>query len=393
MRKLFGIVVILLFVQCRDRYEYISGEKDRGLLVVEGMVNTNGNTSIRISRSSALSSTGTIPETGAVVYIEGDDNSTYQLNALDSGRFISNALSLPNDKKFRLKIITSNNVEYVSDFRQPVQTQDIDSISYQLENDKVQFYVNSTETNPRKYFFKYEWEETWQFHSSFRSIMKFVVNGEGDDKTVSIDFYDPINHSVNESIYTCWQSRKATSIDIGTTELFTESRIFLPVRNLRRDSWELGNIYSLLVKQYALGEDAYDFFRRMKKNSESLGSIFDAQPSDISGNIKNVNNPEEVVVGFIEITSVKEKRIFLNSEDLPGPAHDPGCKVFKGGESPYLYPFANDPEVLKYVYDHLDVLPTSYIEPMPGAIFYITEEAACVDCTERGTNVKPSFWP
>jgi hypothetical protein len=98
-------------------------------------------------------------------------------------------------------------------------------------------------------------------------------------------------------------------------------------------------------------------------------------------------------VGFVEFTSAQEKRIFVKSEDLPGPVYDPGCRIFQGTDLPYAYPFANDPVVLRYVYDSLDLLPTSFIEPLPGQIFFIMEESRCVDCTFFGSNIKPPFWP
>jgi hypothetical protein len=394
MKKLLIYIFLgLCSLHCRDRYAYVPDAPDRGMLVVEALINIDGNTDIILSRTSPLSKSWIIPEEAASVTIEGEDNSIYSFAEGDSGHYTTPALPLSADRKYRMRIITSDSKEYLSDFRHPLRTQEVDSVTYRQENDLVSFYAHSAEDTAATYYFKYEWEETWQFNSSFRTQLQYELRVAAGDTQVSVVYFDPVNHSVKESIYACWQSRESTTIDLGTTESLTESKIFLPVRTLRRDSWELSFLYSILVRQYALSADGYDFYRRMKKNTESLGSIFDAQPSDISGNIKCVTDPDEVVVGFVEFTSAKEKRIFVRSEDLPGDVYDPGCTIYKGVGAKYPYPFANEPEVLKYVYDSLDLLPVNLREPIPGEIYFIMEAARCVDCTLNGSNVKPTFWP
>ena len=90
-----------------------------------------------------------------------------------------------------------------------------------------------------------------------------------------------------------------------------------PIAFIPGDSEKLMTKYSVMVKQYALTKEAFDFWQTLKKNTESLGSIFDAQPSQLTGNIKNVNNPEEPVLGYISAGTVQQKRIFIAKAELP----------------------------------------------------------------------------
>ena len=55
----------------------------------------------------------------------------------------------------------------------------------------------------------------------------------------------------------------------------------------------------------------------LKKNTEQLGSIFDALPSQINGNIHSATNPSEPVIGYISVGNVSSQRIFITKQQLP----------------------------------------------------------------------------
>lgn len=396
MKKLAVILCFFSFISCREKYDYIPGTPDQGLLVVEGIVNTTGNSTIRLSRTTNLEEESFVPEKSALVMVEGEDNSSFTFTPLGNGIYTSSVLPLADGSRYRLHIITKDNREYVSDYRAGITTQAIDSISYTVTDGEVEFFVNSHDADPKKYYFKYEVEETWEFLSDFRATLKFdVTRGPGDQINVELKYYDTINFSLFDSIYRCWKSRVSNDILIGSTEMLSESRIFLPVKKLRRDAWELGHIYSIYVKQYALSPEGYDFFRRLKKNSQSLGSVFDAQPSELAGNLTCINDPEEQVIGFVEFSTSEEKRLFVHSDQLPGEPYDTGCRPFgSGGILQFPYPFDNNPGVREFVFDELGLVPTLPARTMGrGVITFYAEDPLCVDCTLRGSNIKPSFWP
>jgi hypothetical protein len=294
-----------------------------------------------------------------------------------------------------MRITTFDKKEYLSEFRNVLQTQEIDSISYQLENEGVQFYVNSSDENGEKIYYKWEFDETWEYHSANRAMLKFIVTRNADGtKNVELGYLDSVNFGVYDTIFYCWQSRMNRNINLGSTTQLEQSKIFLPILFLPTDSWELSVLYSLMVRQFALSKEGYEFYRKMKKNSESLGSIFDAQPSDIIGNIKCISNPAEPVVGFVEFTTQVEKRLFVSNEEIPGKEYYHGCPVFGGDPEKYEYPFLNLPDRRAYAHDVLGLVPTRIGETLGRDIktFY-AEKPECVDCRLRGTNVKPSFWP
>ena len=82
----------------------------------------------------------------------------------------------------------------------------------------------------------------------------------------------------------------------------------------------------------------------MKKNTESLGTIFDAQPSEIKGNIYSASDPAEPVIGYISATTIEEKRIFIEQADLDGWQFTQDCPSYR---------IANDPDSIRM---HMNVV-------------------------------------
>jgi hypothetical protein len=64
-------------------------------------------------------------------------------------------------------------------------------------------------------------------------------------------------------------------------------------------------------------KDALDYLQQLKRNTEQQGSIFDTQPSALTGNLHSLNDPTELVMGYLRVQNVSEKRIFIKHADLP----------------------------------------------------------------------------
>jgi hypothetical protein len=153
--------------------------------------------------------------------------------------------------------------------------------------------------------------------------------------------------------------------------------------------------YSILVKQYALTSDAFNYFTLLKKNTEQLGSIFDAQPSSLTGNIHCISDPAELAIGYVTAGQISQKRIFIDASSLP--AYTPStpygqCTLdtllyFRklGGQYPIIQ---QEVKLLLYtgVKDPIDKVGDYPSGGFTGAF------PICVDCTLRGTNKKPAFW-
>jgi len=75
--------------------------------------------------------------------------------------------------------------------------------------------------------------------------------------------------------------------------------------------------YSLLVKQYNISEEAYTFWNFIKKQKENSGSIFDTPPFSIGGNMSNVQDSKDIILGYFGVYNSQGARIKWILEDLP----------------------------------------------------------------------------
>ena len=308
-----AMVIILMFAHCKQVYDPQIAAANTRLLVVEGFINSGaGSTTIRLSRTGDFKDTAIRPELGSQVNIEGDDGSKFALAGNANGEYSISQLTLINSVKYRLHIRTTNGKEYISAYTAVRYTPPIDSISWQRENDGVQIYVNTHDDQNSTKYYLWTYTETWEFHSPYLSYLDWQRD------PVTHDVTDLMGRMNTDSIYKCWKTQNSTNLLLGSSEKLGIDKIFLPIRYIEPKSEELSVRYYIELRQYALSHEAYLFYQKLKKNTEELGSLFDPQPSELQGNIRCATDPNESVIGYVEVSKEEKANIFIaNSEVAP----------------------------------------------------------------------------
>jgi hypothetical protein len=385
LKATLGTILIGLFAQCKQTYEPHIEAKTTGLLVVEGFLNSGqGSTSIRLSRSSDLETTTLKPEFNAQVNVEGEDGSSYSLFENGNGEYNIAQLPLNNGINYRLHIRTTDGKEYVSDYTPVKYTPLIDSITWQRENDGLRLYANARDPQSTTKYYQWKYEETWEIHSAFYTSLEYIRDTIRTGAVTGLVYRLP-DHNADTSLYKCWSTLNSSTIILGSTEKLISDIVYLPVQYIEPHSEKLSVLYSINLRQYAISHDNYLFLQKMKKNTEQLGTIFDPQPSEISGNIHCLTDPAEIVIGFIEITQEQVKRIFIYNSQVPGWGYDVACaqRVIDN----------NLDSIAQYGSDQYPTLPQS-LDPFGNIVkFFATNDEDCMNCTFRGVNQKPGFWP
>ncbi|MGV3764723.1 MAG: DUF4249 domain-containing protein [Chitinophagaceae bacterium] len=386
--KITGIIIMAVmaffFAGCREYYDPQFTTPETGYLVVEGFIN-NGTepTEIRLTRTVQLDGAATpIPETGANVMVESEGNERFSLAETVPGVYRSGQLQLNGSSKYRIHIYAKEK-EYVSAFSGIQTTPDIDSISWKQHNEGVQFHVHASDPTGNARYYQWKFEETWETNSPYVSNLVYAYDAQ--DKITGVKYRYP--NRINEaSFIRCWSEKKSAGILIGSTEKLAEDVVYLPFHFIEANSVKISIMYSVLLKQYKLSKAAHAFLLQMKKNSEQLGSIFDAQPSEMPGNMYCLTEPGEPVIGFVEVTEEKTRRLFISNGALQNWNYQTGCAVTV---------IDNHPDsIVKY---GLQLMPGTVAkdDEITGDITHFSAAPPrCIDCRQNGgTNIKPLFWP
>lgn len=387
------VFISLIFMSCKKPYNPPIVASNTNYLVVEGVVNSGADsTIIKLSRTVNIAQSGSVaPELHAQLTVESDQNTTFPLQESGNGRYVSAGLNLDNSRKYRLDIKTADGKVYQSDFVAVVNSPAIDSVNYTVGVNGIDIFSNTHDPKNTTRYYRWDYQETWIIRSNFTSYFK--SNG---DTVLGRDLS-------TDDISFCWQNHSSSTIILGSSAKLSSDVISEnPITSIGSTSERLGSKYSILVTQYALTPDAYNFWQNLKKNTEQLGSIFDAEPTQIAGNIHSVSNPTEPVIGYLSVGGTSSQRIFISSQQLPAwrPANPyPECKL-----DTFLYVFY--PPGSQIAYNQVD----EYINYAKGALYspeipvlaigrpgsppigYTASTEVCTDCTLRGTNKKPAFW-
>ncbi len=383
MKKLFIYNAFFFIIGgCKEKFTANIQSPESGYIVVEGFISSGPDpTAITLTRSVKLYDTINFkPEHNALVTIESENNEIFPLYETGDGVYTSGSLALNSAEKYHLHIATQDNKQYVSDFAAVKKTPDIDSVSWKRENGGVRIYINTHDPQNNTRYYHWKYEETWEFHSAYQNSIEYVYDQSHVPIAVRFRFAD---QSVDTTIYKCWNTVNSTNINLGSSEKLSEDLIYLPLIYIDPASIKLSVLYSINVRQYALSHEAYLFLEKIKKNTENVGSIFDAQPSELQGNIHCTTNPDEIVVGYVDISEEKQKRIFIRNNELPGWNYRTDClsvTIDNNADSIYKYGFG--------------LFPTTPFSVSRGIDkFNATYEERCVNCTFSGTNMRPPFWP
>lgn len=358
----------------------LKNQQSNGYLVVDGVIVAgNDSTIIQLNRTMPVSDTASIKfEEGAQVQVVGQQGDVYPLTYIGGGRYISPGLNLAAGQKYHVTIATADGKQYASDFTDVRQTPPIDSVRwYQDEKHNVNIDVSTHDATNNTRYYRWEYEETWVFHARTGSISDWINHQEVPRQ---------------QQIYFCYPTVKSTSINVfSTAKLADDVTGFVNVAQVANKEEKIEYKYSILVKQYSLDKNAYDFWLAMKKNTEQLGSLFDPQPGQVPTNIHCLNDSSAIVIGYVSAATLQTKRIFIDNAELT-----------YWVVLPYYEGYENDCKSRLVQPDSMDYFfpadGTRYYgitgRPMFGPGYYI-QGIICVDCREHMPSpvIKPPFWP
>lgn len=335
-------------------------------LVVDGFLNVDGDASkIVLSHTQATNDDKQFEmEAGATLTVDTENGESYAFRDMGDGSYTLPPTNFNRDAKYRLRIRRSDGREYESDYVVVSKTPPIDSITYRVDmgRNAMMIYVNTHDPSNQTRFYRWNFEETYEYRMAYYS-------------SLTRDYTTKEIVPRSDNINVCWRTLPSRDIKLGSTIKLSQDIIRdLPVNIVDINTNKLYFGYSILVKQYGLTREAFEYWTDLAKTTQGTGSLFDPQPSQVTGNIHAKADSKELVFGYFSAAQEQKKRIFIR--EMLG-----------------AYPRCQAPDTLNFndAFNGSAVL-LYYYQGLPKSGYLGTSES-CADCrSQGGTTTKPAFW-
>jgi uncharacterized protein DUF4249 len=347
------LIALIIFIgSCIDPLD-IDIDREVNILIVEGSITTlPGPYFVRLSLSAKFGSvlTGAIrPVNRATVLVRDSDGNNYNLSEQIftfydpddrhthsnlTGVYATDPGFLPEvGKSYSLIIKTSDGTEYTSLPEKIIKVPEILALEAEfkkipLGSDKFKtgLEIFTTFQDPLEEKNFYMWKNTGTY-KIFAFPENHVIEIDGE-----IAIPDP-----KECCKVCWvtESIADLSIRLLTDNNVNGNRVTKSVAFIEDDGFRYTDKYLVRIEQHRLSREAFQFFELLDEQLSINGDIFDPPPATIRGNMINLTNPNENVIGYFRASDVSIDSIFLTPEMLLEPAilipFNDDCREYRGG--------------------------------------------------------------
>ncbi|TDT44952.1 uncharacterized protein DUF4249 [Maribacter spongiicola] len=398
MQVLLALSLGIFMHSCIDPFE-IEATEFNSALVVEGTITNQYKTQrILVSRTFPLDTVLMSGVSRAKVEVKDSNGNLYEFKESSAGVYTSKEpFTVVFGHTYVLTIQSNDGKTYVSEDTAVPATSSIDNL-YAERNFKddgaeegMFIYLDSYDATGESKYYRYEYDETYKIIAPFYSFADAYVVSRTPNPAVDIRV-----RTKEERV--CYKTVSSnTIIQENTTNLSEDKVNKFPIRFINRDNFILSHRYSVLVRQYVQNRAAFAYYKTLETLSGTESLFSQIQTGLLEGNIKALTD-EENVIGFFQVSTVSEKRLFFNytdffpNEELPNFVSD--CPivsppiVVEGGATPLLDAIENN--LLKY-YGEYTPPQDGLIQTQPHGPYDMVY-TVCGDCTVLGSNVVPDFW-
>ena len=363
-------------------------KENKESLVIEGLItNQPVADTIKLSRSLPIGVISVAkPVEGCTVTISDDLGNIFGLTEPFAGTYVTDTAQFRGTigRFYTLHIHASTSYKNHIFESFPIEMKPvppIDSLYYEKvaieENNGVisqegcQVYLNTHDPTNQIKFYRWEYVETWEFHLPYTLVPNKI----------------------------CWFSNNSKEIKIKNTSSLAEARIErFPINFISNLTDRLNVKYSILVNQYSLNEDEYQYWEKLQRFTEQVGGLYDVIPSAIPNNVFCADDPNEKVLGYLSVSASTSKRIFIKDNFAGLIDLYTNCindTIYNGEPiqnlnyyawiigTGFLHPTA-------WVIGADSIIHQIFLPIIPYSL--ITFQKGCADCSVRGTLTEPDFW-
>jgi hypothetical protein len=399
------LFIISLISSCIEPYSpKLNGYES--LLVIDGLItNENSECTIRLSRTFQEQNSKPVMIPDATVSVEDDNGNISYLKNKGEGIYKTDINEFRGivGRTYVLHILTRENEEYESDPCLMQSVPDIDSIYYARDQrlinngseseDGVGIYLDSKTDNSQ--YYRWTYDETWKFRVP--SPMKYeYVKGPTPNAPLILPVAD-----IKEF---CWKNSQSDMIlirslnDTPAEKIEKQPVTFIPTEKNDRLLLQ----YSILVKQYSISKNEYEFWNNLLEVNETGADIFARQPYAVISNIHNKKNPKEQVLGFFQVSAVSQKRKNIVYHDVASMGlhfYSYPCQTLERSPADFETRCMCPPKTWDDVYWYMSIASDyTFIEPKYEGLGdslllkLVFTRPECANCELTGSHTEPDFW-
>lgn len=307
-------LIFFLLSSCIEKLDFFDENQEVQLVIYGLLTDTYERQIVSVSKTSAvgLAPMGVRDARVSLLTASGD---RYRYNSTGSGEYILEGFAAIEGESYALEVILEDKV-YISKYEKMPDLLADDTISFEFNKEPFRtetpesvFTVISETTLPSSsdpIYLRWTVEETY-----FWPLLYFPGTGFPPPPPPPCFISDVIEpNRINLFDGSGSSSRKGNFV-LG--KRLVDNSFLYP--------------FFVSVRQLSINREAYEYWEKIKIVINNQGSLFDIPPAPVIGNISNVEDQNEIVLGFFEVAKTKVTRIYTTRADVPFSLVDP-CQYF-----------------------------------------------------------------
>ncbi|HMQ01392.1 MAG TPA: DUF4249 family protein, partial [Cyclobacteriaceae bacterium] len=120
------------------------------------------------------------------------------------------------------------------------------------------------------------------------------------------------------SCWECWVYENNGRLNLARNQFVSDktfSKVLIAIVPV--DRWRFQKRYAIDVTQLSITESVYDFWKLVESQQQGANSLFQPNIVIINGNIKNLSNPDDQVLGVFSASARTSKQLFIERSAVP----------------------------------------------------------------------------
>ncbi|TAE36304.1 MAG: DUF4249 domain-containing protein [Runella slithyformis] len=312
------IALLLSFESCIEPYD-VRYNLSTDVLTVDGLVTDQGGSVIAIKRSRSESFIYTVPVKGCTVDILTGDGKKTNLKETAPGIYATPAdfrgmlgqtyqllFKTPEGQNYQSSVELMQAAPDIKKVYQEFNQRGIlDRMGTRVLSSTFDIFVDFDDRADQKNAYLWKWE-LFEAQEICITCEKGILNS----RTLQcVNASTPFAYDY-QCQGNCWDLFYSTDINI-MSDVFSNGRTITGRRVAQVPYYsDLGALVE--VQQYAVSNEAYQYYLLLRDQTQTTGTLADTPPAPIVGNVRNINDRSEIVVGYFGAAGVKKMRYWVN---------------------------------------------------------------------------------